>query len=527
MVRYAKGAGKRVRWRSGSPANAGQDKVLFCGYHGWHDWYLAANLNRTAPRFAPVLRIEATGVPRGLAGTAIPFPYSSLNAALEDLLKQHRDQVAAVIMEPARSEMPPEGYLDEVARLTRQYGAVLIFDEVTTGFRPAADGVQSVLGVVPDLAVFAKSISNGYPMGCVVGSREVMQHAAQMFISSTYWSDTIGLRAALTTLREIRRRDVPAKVQQFGTQLQEGLESSCQGDRGSPVCGGLSVHPYLQFRAESAENVARLTTLYIQEMAKRGCHGYAAFYLNAAGEPELQQTVAAVKEVFPSSRHWKMVGGTRGWSASCGRMHSGDWSVDQHRSEWSKWEVIEMDYTQYRDEYDREGFVIVQFLPNCRGVDNLHRFITLVVPTLPDKHAFYDDKSRPETLKQMQHMDVDPYFRDYQQQSRWRRLAEDLVGEPVTGRTEWFNKPAGTNHPTPPHQDNYYFNLTPPNVLTVWLALGKVDGERLSALCSPFPPAVFVPMPVRGFSVFPRGSRTMVPRISPWKCRSCWSRGMR
>lgn len=301
MVRYAKGGGEAcmmaVRIARGA---TGRDKVLFCGYHGWHDWYLAANLNVESSLDSHLFSgIEATGVPRGLAGTAIPFPYGDLNA-LEDLLKKHGEDVAAVIMEPARSEMPPEGYLDEVARLARKYGAVLIFDEVTTGFRPAVDGVQSVLGVVPDLAVFAKSISNGYPMGCVVGSREVMQHAAQMFISSTYWSDTIGLRAALTTLREVRRRDVPGKVQQFGTKLQTALNQVAK-ETGAPVyCGGLSVHPYLQFRGAAAEDVPRLSTLYIQEMAKRGCHGYAAFYLNAAqGEPELQQTVAAAKEVFP------------------------------------------------------------------------------------------------------------------------------------------------------------------------------------------------------------------------------------
>src|SRR5262249_35009996 len=146
--------------------------------------------------------IEPTGVPKALAGTALPFPYGDLSA-LGRLLDDHRGEVAAVIMEPLRTEQPPPGYLEGVARMCRQYDVVLIFDEVSTGFRLSSGGAQKYLGVTPNMSVFAKSISNGYAMGAVVGSRAVMEPAARMFISSTYWSDTIGLRAALTTLREI------------------------------------------------------------------------------------------------------------------------------------------------------------------------------------------------------------------------------------------------------------------------------------------------------------------------------------
>ncbi len=115
-------------------------------------------------------------------------------AALGDLLERHQGQVAAVIMEPLRSEIPPDGYLAGVGRLAREHGAVFIFDEVSAGLRFSTGGAQQYLGVTPDMAVFAKSLSNGYPMAAVVGKREVMEPAARMFISSTYWSDTIGLR---------------------------------------------------------------------------------------------------------------------------------------------------------------------------------------------------------------------------------------------------------------------------------------------------------------------------------------------
>ena len=202
------------------------------------------------------------------------------------------------MMEPLRSEMPPDGYLEQVRKLASTHNVVLIFDEVSTGFRLSAGGVQPVLGVIPDMAVFAKSISNGYPMGAVVGKREIMEHAARMFVSSTYWSDTIGLRAALTTLHEVRRREVPLQLQQLGRQIKMALnkvatETSC------PVkCVGIDIHPRLDFDvATSVSN--QVTTLYIQEMAKRGCHGNASFYLNAAqGDAEVDHTANAAREVF-------------------------------------------------------------------------------------------------------------------------------------------------------------------------------------------------------------------------------------
>ena len=141
------------------------------------------------------------------------------------------------------------------------------------------------------------------------------------------------------------------------------------------------------------------------------------------------------------------------------------------------------DIEGHRESYYRDGFVIVRkFLgESALGElrENLERYIRDVVPGLPDGHAFYDDRSRPETLKQLQHMSGDPFFRDYVRDHRWTTPARDLLGEDVIClSSEWFNKPPGTDHPTPPHQDNYYFNLAPPKVLTIWLALDPVDEEN-------------------------------------------------
>jgi glutamate-1-semialdehyde 2,1-aminomutase len=175
---------------------------------------------------------------------------------------------------------------------------VLIFDEVTTGFRCHAGGAQCYLGTVPDLAVFAKSLANGYAMAAVVGRREIMSTAARMFISSTPWSDPIGLAAALATLREISRRDVPTQLHQTGRQLQDRISAVAQAAGVPAVCAGVPTAPVVRFQVDDPAT-ATLSTLYIQEMAKRGCHGYAGFTLNAAqGPAELDQTEAAAREVF-------------------------------------------------------------------------------------------------------------------------------------------------------------------------------------------------------------------------------------
>ena len=142
-----------------------------------------------------------------------------------------------------------------------------------------------------------------------------------------------------------------------------------------------------------------------------------------------------------------------------------------------------MSFAREKQTYDQQGFVIVrQFL---RGADfaelrnNLDRYIREIVPKLADADAYYHDRSRPESLKQLQRMDGDPFFHDYAIHPKWTALAQALVGEPVhPGVVEWFNKPPATNHVTPPHQDNYYFCLEPANVATVWLALDAVDAEN-------------------------------------------------
>jgi len=300
MVRYARGGGDAcavaVRIARGT---TGRDKILFCGYHGWHDWYQAANHHADENLDEHLFPgIEPIGVPRALAGTAIPFPYGDLQA-LSDQLEKNRDQVAAIIMEPMRSELPPDGYLEGVRQLADDHSVALIFDEVSTGFRPSDAGLQPVLNVLPDMAVFAKSISNGYAMGAVVGRRWVMEPAGQMFVSSTYWGETVGLAATIATLNELRHRDACSTIQRVGQMLKQRLTAVAAEVGLDARCVGVDYHPHLEFSVVDPDLKNKVGTLYVQEMAKRGCHGYTSFYINAAqGDDEVAQTADAAREVF-------------------------------------------------------------------------------------------------------------------------------------------------------------------------------------------------------------------------------------
>ncbi|MFC1526340.1 aspartate aminotransferase family protein [Candidatus Latescibacterota bacterium] len=299
MVRYAKGGGEActvaVRIARGV---TGRDKVLFCGYHGWHDWYIAANLGseKLASHLLP--GIEPTGVPSCLEGTTIPFQYGDLNM-LEDLLKAHRDEVACIIMEPMRTELPPTGYLEGVRELATRHGVVLIFDEVSSGFRIALGGVQEYSRVTPDLSVFAKAISNGYPMAAVVGRREFMEPATRMFISSAYWDDNIGTVAALTTLRELQRRDAVAHFERLGTAFRERIDRAAAEAGLAASCVGVAAHPRIQFEVEDPERARKVATLFIQENARRGLILSTGFFFNCAhDEAALDYTEVAVRESF-------------------------------------------------------------------------------------------------------------------------------------------------------------------------------------------------------------------------------------
>lgn len=200
-------------------AASGKDKVAFCGYHGWHDWYLSANLGETSALDGHLLPgLAPSGVPRALAGTALPFEYND-PSSLETLLM--RGDVGVIYMEVERSTPPAPNFLETVRTLATKAGAVLVFDECTSGFRRTVGGIHMHYAVEPDIAVFGKTLGNGYAINAVIGRESVMQAAQETFISSTFWTERIGPAAAIAALDAMQVEDAPARITAIGETVRD------------------------------------------------------------------------------------------------------------------------------------------------------------------------------------------------------------------------------------------------------------------------------------------------------------------
>lgn len=269
-VRYARGGGEALAVAVRiARAATGRSGIAFCGYHGWGDWYLAANLGNDQALDGHLLPgLQPLGVPRELRDTATPFRYNDLdsfNAAVRKL----EGRLAAVIMEPMRSQEPRDGFLEEVARRCREAGAVFMLDEVTSGWRFGFPGAWKRLGIEPDVAVYAKAMSNGFPCAAVIGRSAVMDAADPSFISSSYWTDGVGPAAALACVRKMRDRNVQSYVWQLGLKLQSGLrEVAARHPSLGIQIGGMPCSPSIAFQLGDASTAAR--ALVIREMLPRG-----------------------------------------------------------------------------------------------------------------------------------------------------------------------------------------------------------------------------------------------------------------
>jgi glutamate-1-semialdehyde aminotransferase len=278
--------------RSGGEANAisiriaraatRKDGVALCGYHGWHDWYLASNLgneNVLAGHLLPGL--DPLGVPQNLRGSVHSFGYNKLDE-LVDLLDTH--EIGVIKMEVSRNYDPKPEFLQSVRDLANERGVVLIFDECTSGFRQAFGGLHKVYGVDPDMAVFGKALGNGYAVTGVIGKREIMQAAQNTFISSTFWTERIGSMAALATLDVMAReqswdkitatgRDITARWQALAKKYELPLTTA-----GVPALTGFS------FKSPKSQ---AYRTLITQEMLAKGYLAATSVYTCIDHSPEI------------------------------------------------------------------------------------------------------------------------------------------------------------------------------------------------------------------------------------------------
>jgi glutamate-1-semialdehyde 2,1-aminomutase len=277
-------------------AGTGREVIAFCGYHGWSDWYLAANLGDTNALSGHLLSgLSPHGVPQSLRGTAMPFNFNQIDG-LREIVRQHGSRLAAVVMEPTRSVLPAPGFLEDVRQICNETGARLIFDEVTTGFRFHLGGVHLQLGVMPDMAVFAKSLGNGHPIAAIIGNSASMDAAEDSFISSTYWTEGVGPTAGVATLKVMKSIDVPAHVKRIGTLVREGL-GTLATSVGVPML--LSGHPAQCYLAFDHPQADALMTLYIIRMLDRGYLTGSAFYPTLAHQDHhVCEYLSACEPVF-------------------------------------------------------------------------------------------------------------------------------------------------------------------------------------------------------------------------------------
>jgi glutamate-1-semialdehyde 2,1-aminomutase len=266
MVRFA---------RTGGEANAiairiaraacGKDKVAICGYHGWHDWYLSANLaedDRLDGHLLPGL--DAKGVPRNLKDTVLPFRYNNF-AELETLIQNH--DIGVIKMEVQRNAPPEDNFLQNVRKIATEKGIVLIFDECTSGFRETFGGLHKKYGVEPDIALFGKALGNGYAISAIIGRREVMEAAQSTFISSTFWTERIGPSAALKTLEVMEREESWKYITQTGLIIRKHWQHLA--DKNGLTLSNWGQLAMTGFTIQS-ENALAYKTLISQEMLYKG-----------------------------------------------------------------------------------------------------------------------------------------------------------------------------------------------------------------------------------------------------------------
>lgn len=295
MVRFARTGGEAnsIAIRIARAAS-GKDKVAICGYHGWHDWYLSANHNggdELSGHLIPGL--SPKGVPKSLKETVFPFNYNNYEE-LETIV--NTQDIGVIKMEVVRNFGPENNFLQRVRDLATRKNIVLIFDECTSGFRETFGGIYKKYGVEPDMAMYGKTIGNGYALTAVVGKRSVMEAAQASFISSTFWTERIGPTAALATLKEMEKIKSWEIITNTGKKMQKGWKKLADENRLSISIAGIPALSTYSFN--SAHNL-HYKTYITQEMLKKGFLASTHFYASVAHEVKhLNSYFENLDEVF-------------------------------------------------------------------------------------------------------------------------------------------------------------------------------------------------------------------------------------
>lgn len=267
MVKFCKSGGEAclVAIRIARAASKKQ-KIAFCGYHGWHDWYLAANISKKNSLNAQLLKgLSTRGVSRSFKNSIFPFIYNDIES-FKKIVNRHKKDLGIIIMEPMRGVRPKKGFLQEIKKIASKNNIILIFDEITSGFHDTYGGIHLDFKINPDIAIFGKSLGNGYPISAIVGKKKIMDISQDTFISSTMWTDKIGFVAANKTLEILKKHNINRKLVKFGKIIRNSwLSVSKECNIPIDVRGQYSM-PSFNFR----ENHRLLSTFFTQEMLKLG-----------------------------------------------------------------------------------------------------------------------------------------------------------------------------------------------------------------------------------------------------------------
>lgn len=268
-------------------AFTGRDRVAICGYHGWHDWYIGTTTRQI-------------GIPQAVCDLSHTFNYNDIDS-LVTLFDQHPGEFAAVIMEPIGIIEPEDGFLEKVKDATERAGAVLVFDEIVSGFRVSMNGAQSYYGVTPDLCCLGKAMANGMPLSAVVGRADIMALFDDIFFSGTFNGETLSLAACLATIKELNRIDAIDGIWRYGNALLAGMRDSIEKhgmtDVVLPV--GQGVRSVLTFPNVEEEDALVFRTYFMQECVKERLLYFCLHMPSAAhGDEELAFTLTVFDQAM-------------------------------------------------------------------------------------------------------------------------------------------------------------------------------------------------------------------------------------
>ena len=266
-------------------AYTGRDKVLVCGYHGWHDWFIGSTSRNL-------------GIPKVTQDLTLRFNYNDINS-LSKAFNENSGNIAAVIMEPVNFVEPKDDFLNKVKSITRKNGAVLIFDEIITGFRIGLGGAQAHYKVIPDLACFGKAMANGYPISALVGRSKIMSIFEKVFFSGTFSGELVSIAAAKATIKALEKRNTLQHIDKLGTHLKDGYNKTANSLGLSHVTQmtGFGWWPKYSFFDEKGKASLEIQSLFQQEIVRRGIVTRTGmFFCGAHQTSDINKTLEVFEE---------------------------------------------------------------------------------------------------------------------------------------------------------------------------------------------------------------------------------------